>query len=126
VNAVERASERLGSSLITKVLDRRDSVRDEVRSIPERMQKVANQAQLVLELVDDFSAGTYRKISWLSMAAAAASLVYAVSPADIVPDALPFLGTLDDLLVIGVVMRIIQRDLKAYCAFKGYDESKYF
>lgn len=124
--ALERMSQRFGAKQIASVIARRESVRAELHAIPERLQKVANQAQLVLELVDDFSSGTYRRISWLSMAAGAASLVYAVSPADVVPDVIPFLGTLDDLLVIGLATRILRRDLKAYVAFKGYDEAKYF
>lgn len=123
---IERISERIGTVQIPKVLDRRDRVKRELRAIPERMQRIANQAQLVLELIDDYRDGSYRAIRWSSLAIAAATLLYSVSPSDVVPDILPILGQLDDAIVIAIGMRIIRRDLENYCRHKGYSPSKYF
>jgi uncharacterized membrane protein YkvA (DUF1232 family) len=57
---------------------------------------------------------------------AAGALLYSVSPGDIVPDALPVLGQLDDALVVGLAMRLIRRDLQRYIEHKGYAVEKYF
>jgi uncharacterized membrane protein YkvA (DUF1232 family) len=123
---LERQAERFGRSKLNLLSKQRRAVVAELRRIPERMQKVTNQARLVLELADDFRAGAYRSISWVSIAVAAGCLVYAVSPGDIVPDALPVLGALDDMVVLTLAMRFLERDLRAYCRFKGYAESEYF
>src|SRR5687767_3464657 len=37
---------------------------DKLREIPERMQKLANQVRLLVELVDDYWSGHYREVSW--------------------------------------------------------------
>jgi uncharacterized membrane protein YkvA (DUF1232 family) len=111
---------------LSKVVANRARITKELRSIPGRMQKVTNQATLLLELVDDFRDNKYREVSWLSIAIAAGSLLYAVSPGDVVPDFLPGLGQLDDVLVLGIALRFIKNDLKAYCRFKGYEPEKYF
>jgi uncharacterized membrane protein YkvA (DUF1232 family) len=124
--AAELAFERLGLKYIATFLSRRDLIRRHVEEIPERMQKVTNQARLAVELVDDFQAGRYRSTTWRSIALAAGALVYAVSPADVVPDLVPGVGTLDDLLVTGLALRLIRRDLEAYCRSKGYDPAAYF
>jgi uncharacterized membrane protein YkvA (DUF1232 family) len=123
---LERQAERVGRSKLNLLSQKRKAVVAELRRIPDRMQKITNQARLVLELSDDFRAGTYRSISWVSIAIAAACLVYAVSPSDIVPDAIPALGALDDMVVLTLAMRFLERDLRAYCRFKGYPESQYF
>lgn len=94
--------------------------------VPVRMRKVANQTSLVLELIDDFRDGTYRDIPWHSVAIASAGLLYTVSPADVVPDFIPFLGSLDDMALLAVATRFIEKDLRAYCHFKGYSEKEYF
>lgn len=125
-SALENLSARIGTRHLFKLVYRRDQVIDELRSIPDRMQKVTNQARLVLDLLDDFNAGRYQDIPWHSIAIAAVALVYSISPADVIPDTVPFLGSLDDILVISVAMRLIRRDLKKYCEFKGYDPSEYF
>jgi uncharacterized membrane protein YkvA (DUF1232 family) len=125
-HASERISQRIGRQQIPKLLDQRERVRRELRAIPERMQKITNQASLVLDMVDDYAEGRYRAISFTSLAIAGGALLYSVSPGDVVPDVLPVLGQLDDALVIGVAMRLIRRDLRSYCEFKGYDPHKYF
>jgi len=123
---VERLAERLARPKLQLLAKQQKAVAAQLRRIPERMQKVTNQARLVLELADDFRAGSYRSISWVSIAIAVACLIYAVSPSDIVPDAIPGLGAIDDMVVITLAMRFLERDLRAYCRFKGYAESEYF
>jgi uncharacterized membrane protein YkvA (DUF1232 family) len=118
--------ERLALKHVASFASRKTTIQQAVERIPERLQRVTNQARLAVELVDDYRAGFYRDISWSSMAFVAGALVYAVSPADVVPDAIPGLGTLDDLLVTGVALRFIRRELEAYCRFKGYDRAAYF
>lgn len=125
-NAAERVAERIGERQIPKVLDQRERVKGELRAIPQRIQKLANQADLVLELIDDYRSGAYREISWRSLAMAAAALLYSVSPGDVVPDFLPLVGSMDDALVIGLTMRMLRKDLERYCRFKGYAVEEYF
>jgi uncharacterized membrane protein YkvA (DUF1232 family) len=122
----ERLAQRWGRPLLENLFSKRKAIVAELRSIPERMQKITNQARLVMELTEDFQSGRYRDISWVAIAVAAAGLVYAVSPTDVVPDALPGLGMLDDMVVLTLVMRYLEKDLKAYCRFRGYSESDYF
>jgi uncharacterized membrane protein YkvA (DUF1232 family) len=122
----ERLARHWGKRLLEGLFSKRRAIIAELRSIPERMQKVTNQARLMMELADDFRSGRYRQISWVSIAIAAAALVYAVSPADVIPDTLPGLGALDDMVVLTVAMRLVERDLKTYCRFRGYSESDYF
>jgi uncharacterized membrane protein YkvA (DUF1232 family) len=122
----ERLARRWGRPLLEGMFSKRRAIIAELRAIPDRMQKVTNQARLMMELADDFRSGRYRRISWVSIAIAAGALVYAVSPGDVVPDALPGLGAFDDMIVITLAMRMLERDLKAYCQFRGYAESDYF
>jgi len=123
---VERIAKRVGIPKLLLMMRNRKAISSELRAIPARMQLVTNQARLVLELVDDFRTGAYREVSWVSIALAAACLVYAVSPGDVVPDAVPVLGALDDMVVITLTMRFLQKDLRAYCRHKGYAEGEYF
>ena len=122
----ERIAKRFGSEYLAKVLDRRELVRRTLRSVPAKMQKVTNQANLLLELFDDFRAQRYRGLPWHSVAVGSAALLYLVSPTEVLPDSLPGIGVLDDMLVISLSMRFMRKELEKYLAFKGYDSSKYF
>ncbi len=125
-DSAEKFAQRLASQYIPMLDRQRERVRRELRAIPDRMQRVTNQARLVLELIDDFDSGAYRAVPWHTIAIAAAALLYSVSPSDVLPDVIPVVGAIDDIAVIALAMRFIRRDLEAYCRFKGYDPAEYF
>ena len=108
------------------LLAARGNIAETLRDVPEKMHKVARQTQLVIEFVDDFRSGRYRDMPWWAVAVAATALLYAVNPADAIPNALPIVGTLDDLAVVAVATRILEKQLVRYCKFKGYPVEQYF
>jgi len=123
---LESLSKRVGIRQLMSLILQRKRVRSSLDAVPARMQLVTNQAKLVLELVEDFVDGRYRKLPWHSLVFASGALLYTVSPADVLPDFLPLVGALDDMAVLSLAMRWLQKDLKAYCEFKGYDPAQYF
>lgn len=123
---LEDFSHKWGAARLKTLVKRKGRLSKTMGALPESMHRVANQSRLALELIDDFRDGTYRQISWRSVALLVGGLVYAVSPADAVSDVIPVVGQLDDLVLLAVVARLVQGDLRKYCQFKGYDESEYF
>lgn len=60
-------------------------------------------------------------IPWKTAAAITAALLYFINPFDIVPDFIPVVGYLDDVVVVGACLKLIQADLRAYAESKGLD-----
>ena len=62
-----------------------------------------------------------RKTPWYAKVFAAMTVVYALSPIDFIPDFIPFLGYLDDLillpLLVALTVKFIPKDV-----FAGYRE----
>lgn len=123
---LEDVSQKWGKERLKMLVERKGRLSHTMGSVPQNMHRVASQTQLVLELLDDFRDGTYRQISWRSVALLVGAVLYAVSPADVIPDALPLVGQMDDLAVLAVITRLLQKDLRDYCRFKGYPEEEYF
>lgn len=99
---VEEISAKLGRRFISTLHKRTGRLSDSLGRVPKGMHKVANQTALVLELIDDFKDGTYREVPWHTVAIASAGVLYAVNPADLVPNFLPIVGVLDDMAVIAI------------------------
>ena len=60
-----------------------------------------------------------RRVPWYARALAGAVVAYAVSPIDLIPDFIPVLGLLDDLLLIPaglyLVFRLVPAEVMADC-----------
>jgi len=122
----EKVAKRLGHRHLVKLAMHRGQVTAAWRGLPDRMHMVANQTKLMMELIDDYRAGTYRNIPWHSLAVGAAAILYVANPADVLPEMLLGIGLLDDIAVAAIAARVLRKDLKAYCEFKSYDVSDYF
>ena len=59
------------------------------------------------------------RVPWYARALAAATIAYFLSPIDLIPDPIPILGYLDDLLIvplgIALVLRMIPAEVMAEC-----------
>lgn len=74
--------------------------------------------QLLFELVGAWRRGEYRKIPTRSIVTIIASIIYFVSPIDLVPDFLIGLGIVDDAAVIGLALKQISVDLERFRSWK--------
>ena len=117
-NVTERDAERL--------VKRQRELEDKLKGLPEKLRKLVLQVKLLYELIRAYVDGSYREVPWASIAMAVAATVYFLSPIDLIPDAIPVIGLLDDALVVRFTLGAIQSDLRAFCEWKGYDPGKYF
>lgn len=62
--------------------------------------------------------GEYRAVSKPALIAVVASLLYFLAPLDAIPDWIPGLGFIDDLAVLGWVMRKWSGELEAFRAWR--------
>ena len=67
----------------------------------------------------------HKKTPWLAKAIAAFALVYAISPIDIIPDFIPVIGYLDDLLIlsglIALCIKLIPKEVMVECLDEARD-----
>jgi uncharacterized membrane protein YkvA (DUF1232 family) len=61
----------------------------------------------------------HRRTPWYAKVLAAAVVAYALSPFDLIPDFIPVLGYVDDLIIvplgIAAVLRLVPKDVLAEC-----------
>ena len=79
---------------------------------------VWNKMQLLFALAKDYANGNYKDISNTSIVAVIGSLLYFISPLDVVPDFILGLGFLDDAFIIGYVFNKIAKELDQYQKWK--------
>ncbi len=86
---------------------------------PESLEKSWSQASLVARYGSALFKREYETIPWRSIILGALAFVYVVNPLDLVPDAIPILGWLDDATAMGFVLASIKADLTKFTTWES-------
>jgi uncharacterized membrane protein YkvA (DUF1232 family) len=73
---------------------------------------------LLTELVKAYSKGEYRRVSKGTIITVIGSILYFVSPFDVVPDFIVGLGIFDDAAVIGFTIKKLSKELEEFKKWK--------
>lgn len=85
----------------------------------DKLPKDTGDLKLLINLFKDWYNGVYREIPWYSIAAIILGFLYLLSPVDLVPDMIPVLGQVDDVVIIRwILTHIAKQDLNKYRQFK--------
>ena len=102
---------------VDNVLADEDKIREKFEN-KGTLKRYMDDAKILFSLLRDYANGSYRNVPWNIIASVGASLLYVLSPIDLIPDFIPVLGYLDDAAVIAFCLNLIEKDLAAYKAWK--------
>jgi uncharacterized membrane protein YkvA (DUF1232 family) len=85
---------------------------------PSALAKMWNDIKLMIGLIKDYTVGNYKEVPWDTIAAITGAIVYFISPIDLIPDFLPFIGYIDDALIITLALEFSSNDLAKYKKWK--------
>ncbi len=74
---------------------------------------------IVCSMIKDYVGGNYKEIPLATIITLVAGIVYLVSPVDLLPDVVPFMGQIDDAAVLGFVLMGAHNDIKSYEEWKN-------
>lgn len=84
----------------------------------DKLTAVWDKMQLLFDLSKDYAKGNYKDISNASIAAVIGSILYFISPIDVIPDFILGLGFMDDAFIIGFVFSKVAKELEKYQQWK--------
>ena len=100
----------LDNEKLEEVLQRMES---KLKKIPVAGEKLAN-VPAMLSLTRSYVKKEYTNVSMGSIILVVSTLLYVVSPFDLIPDAIPIAGYLDDAVVIGFCLDYIDVEIEDY------------
>lgn len=72
----------------------------------------------IISLLRKYFCGDYTEAPYKALAAMAVTLLYILSPIDLLPDIIPLAGFADDAIVLGLCLKFAQTDIEAYRSWK--------
>lgn len=102
---------------IKLIVSKEDRINDQLEN-GKGLERYAKDLLLLVSLVKDYYQGNYRDVPYKTISAAVVGLLYVINPIDIIPDFIPFIGQVDDALVLGFCLKLIEKDLLKYKNWK--------
>jgi uncharacterized membrane protein YkvA (DUF1232 family) len=88
-----------------------------------KVSEIPSLLQSTPSMLRDSFKRKYRKTPWGTLTGGIFSILYLLNPLDIIPEALPIVGIVDDTLVFGVFLALLSRDVKKYLLWKSSSEN---
>jgi uncharacterized membrane protein YkvA (DUF1232 family) len=119
---VKKGSRTVSEDDVHDVVEKADAI--EKRFSKEGpLGRLVDDGRLLLALVKDYWRREYRHLPYWTLSAVVFTLLYIANPFDLVPDALPGVGLIDDAAVLSVCLLMVEQDLYDYRAWKqGQDD----
>ena len=92
-------------------------------SLIPKVSEIPSLLQSTPSMLRDSFKRKYRKTPWGTLTGGIFSILYLINPLDIIPEALPIIGIVDDTLVFGVFLALLSRDVKKYLLWKSSPEN---
>ncbi|MDN6276293.1 YkvA family protein [Psychrobacter sp.] len=102
---------------IKHILGKEDKINDQLDN-GRGLERYAKDLLLLMSLVKDYYRGNYRNIPYKTISAAVVGLLYVLNPIDLIPDFIPFIGQVDDALVLRFCLKLMEKDLSKYKKWK--------
>ncbi len=114
---VKNGASKITEEDLEKVLRKQREIEEKFKG-KGPLGKFFADVKLLFSLINDYAKGNYKEIPWWSIAAVVFALLYVLSPIDAIPDFIPGIGLVDDALVVGACLAMIDNDLQNYKAWK--------
>lgn len=112
-----RGASRVTQGDVVRLLQNADAVGKKLER-GGAFARVLEDAKLLLSLVRDYWTRDYRTVPFWVIGAAVFALLYVLAPLDLVPDAIPGVGQIDDLAVVSVCLALVRQELAKYAAWR--------
>ena len=87
------------------------------------LRKFVDDVKLYFQMLGDVFTGKYKKVPTGTVAAIVGTLLYVLSPVDLLPDFLPG-GFVDDAGIIGLCLTFTKYDVEQYKKFKENNDEE--
>jgi uncharacterized membrane protein YkvA (DUF1232 family) len=112
-----RGAEKImnNNKLVSKLID---EAAIKLGSFSSAFYNIQDQIVALVRMLKAWANKEYTDISPKAMVAVVATLIYFVNPFDLVPDFIPIIGSIDDILVISYLIKTLNTEIQRFMAWE--------
>ena len=94
------------------------SVYHKIEASLQKYADIAGRLNVITRLTKAWRNKEYTDVSYATVFLSVAILLYFVSPIDLIPDFIPLIGGLDDVLLLGFLIKIIDKEIERFLTWE--------
>ncbi len=100
-----------------------------LKDIEKTLKKIPNVGNilsdipLLVSMVKSYVSGEYREVPYNMIVGVIATLLYVISPIDLIPDVIPVAGFADDAMAVAFCVKMNHDDLEKYKSWRDQSET---
>lgn len=114
---IKKGTKKITEQDIIKVLNNENIIEEKITS-SSNFKKIINEIKLFISIIKDYINGNYKEVPFWTIGAITFSLLYLLSPIDFIPDFIPIIGYIDDVLILTTCYKMIKKDMDKYRLWK--------
>lgn len=114
---LKKKQEKFSEEDIIKILEKQEELNKKFKE-QSKLFNFWDDFKTMFSMIKDYSKGNYKQIPWYSISAIGATLIYVLSPIDLIPDFIPVIGYLDDSTVFAICLKLVTSDIEDYREWK--------
>ena len=113
-----------------KILEDEDKIRKFLKDLEEKIKTMPALGEQIavlptlISLIYDYIKQDYTTIPLGSIIAIVSALAYVLSPIDLIPDAIPVAGLIDDGVIVAACLSLVQADVNEYRKWRDGTKEK--
>ena len=100
------------------------AVYEKIESSVQKYADIASRLNVLTRLTKAWRNKEYTEVSYVTVFLSVAILLYFVSPIDLVPDFIPMIGGLDDVLLLGFLLKMIDKEIERFLTWEKENNFK--
>lgn len=117
----DKVIDLVASNVLLEKLSKK--VYEKIEQSVQQYADIAVRIRIVIRMLRAWQNKIYTNIEWSSVFIAVAILMYVVNPIDLIPDFIPFIGGLDDLLLLRYLLKIIDKEIVKFTEWEAKQEA---
>ncbi len=115
---IKKRSKNLNADDLGALLHKRELI-EKMFQPDTPLGRFVADVKILFSVIQDYISGNYKNIPWHTIAAIGGTLLYVLYPVDLVPDFILGMGLIDDAAVVGLCLKLIEKDLLSYDEWKN-------
>jgi uncharacterized membrane protein YkvA (DUF1232 family) len=113
----EKSQKKFTEEEVHKVLDKAEELKSKFQN-KSRLSQYWEDFKLLFSMIKDYYNKKYTTVPWYVISAIGGTLLYVLSPIDLIPDFIPFIGYIDDSAVFAFCLNRVSAEVAKYKEWK--------